>query len=788
MRKRLSIWWQFIRLISHPPSSGSGELASLSDLRRRVDNMSFRPVSDEAVAVNDALAVPDDGTALPSAIADARNAAALPRPKVRKFGGNIVRRDGTFRMVSDYNPSGDQPQAITDLERRIRRGEKDIVLLGATGTGKSATTAWLVERVGRPTLVLEPNKTLAAQMANELRQFFPDNAVEYFVSYYDYYQPEAYVPQTDTYIEKDSSINDEVERLRHSATMSLLTRQDVIVVATVSAIYGLGTPQEYLERSVSLRVGEEVERQKLLRRLVDVQYTRNDMSFTRGTFRVRGDTVEIFPMYEQLAVRVEMFGDEVERLYYLHPLTGEVVEETDALTIFPATHYVAGPERMERALGAIEAELAERLAELEKQGKLLEAQRLRMRSNYDIEMMRQVGFTSGIENYSRHIDDREPGSAPATLLDYFADDFLVVIDESHVTVPQIGGMYEGDASRKRTLVDHGFRLPSALDNRPLKFDEFLDRVGQTVYLSATPGSYELRQTGGEFVEQVIRPTGLIDPEVVVKPTKGQIDDLVHEIRERAKKNERVLVTTLTKKMSEDLTDYLLELGIRVRYLHSEVDTLRRVELLRELRKGEFDVLVGINLLREGLDLPEVSLVSILDADKEGFLRSETSLVQTIGRAARNVSGQVHMYADKITRSMERAISETNRRRVKQIAYNTERGIDPQPLRKKIVDILDGIYREADDTDASVGAELRGGSGRSQSRGKSPVPGMGSKVGPAIERREGMARAELADLIAQLNDQMLLAARELQFEVAARIRDEVHELKKELRGMDAAGIS
>ncbi|HEV2087958.1 MAG TPA: excinuclease ABC subunit UvrB, partial [Cryptosporangiaceae bacterium] len=696
-----------------------------------------------------------------------------------------VRRPGRFQVVSDFSPSGDQPTAIDDLERRVRAGERDIVLLGATGTGKSATAAWLIEWVQRPTLVIAPNKTLAAQLANELRELLPHNAVEYFVSYYDYYQPEAYVPQTDTYIEKDSSVNDEVERLRHSATMSLLTRRDVVVVATVSCIYGLGTPQEYIDRSVTLKVGETVERDKLLRWLVDVQYTRNDLNFTRGTFRVRGDTIEIIPAYEELAVRVEMFGDEIERLYHLNPLTGEIVDEQQVIFVFPATHYVAGPERMQRATRSIEAELAQRLAELEKQNKLLEAQRLRMRTTYDLEMMHQVGFCSGIENYSRHIDGREPGSAGYCLLDYFPDDFLLVVDESHVTIPQIGGMYEGDMSRKRTLVDFGFRLPSAMDNRPLKFEEFLDRVGQTVYMSATPGTYELERTKGEFVEQVIRPTGLVDPEIVVKPTKGQIDDLVHEIRERAARDERVLVTTLTKKMSEDLTDYLLELGVRVRYLHSEVDTLRRVELLRELRKGDYDVLVGINLLREGLDLPEVSLVSILDADKEGFLRSGTSLIQTIGRAARNVSGQVHMYADVVTRSMKQAIDETNRRREKQVAYNAERGLDPQPLRKKIVDILGDIYREAEDTE---GAQLSGGSGRRQSRGKSPVPGLSGKTTVGVgARRDGMARAELADLIQQLNDQMLAAARELQFELAARLRDEIRELKKELRGMDVAGV-
>jgi excinuclease ABC subunit B len=701
--------------------------------------------------------------------------------------GDIPRTGGRFDVVSDYEPAGDQPAAIDELERRLTAGEQDVVLLGATGTGKSATTAWLIERVQRPTLIIEPNKTLAAQIANELRGMLPNNAVEYFVSYYDYYQPEAYIAQTDTYIEKDSSINEDVERLRHSATQNLLSRRDVVVVASVSCIYGLGTPQSYLDRSVELSVGDEVERDTLLRALVDVQYVRNDVAFNRGTFRVRGDTVEIIPAYEELAVRIEFFGDEIEALYYLHPLTGEVVRQVDALRIFPATHYVAGPERMERAVRAIEAELAERLAELERQGKLLEAQRLRMRTQYDVEMIRQVGFCSGIENYSRHIDGRGPGTAPATLIDYFPDDFLLVVDESHVTVPQIGGMYEGDMSRKRNLVDFGFRLPSAVDNRPLTWEEFADRIGQTVYLSATPGPYELNRTGGEFVEQVIRPTGLVDPHVVVKPTKGQIDDLVHEIRVRAERDERVLVTTLTKKMAEDLTDYLLELGIRVRYLHSEVDTLRRVELLRQLRLGEFDVLVGINLLREGLDLPEVSLVAILDADKEGFLRSGTSLIQTIGRAARNVSGEVHMYADSVTDSMRYAIGETERRRAKQIAYNEERGIDPQPLRKKIADILDQVYqvyREADDVEVPVG-----GSGRNASRGKRAAgePGRASSGVVAGRDTSSMPRAELADLVQQLSDQMLAAARDLQFELAARLRDEIADLKKELRGMDAAGV-
>jgi excinuclease ABC subunit B len=695
----------------------------------------------------------------------------------------VVRAGGRFEVVSQYAPAGDQPAAIEELERRVQAGERDIVLLGATGTGKSATTAWLIERLQRPTLVMAPNKTLAAQLANELREMLPHNAVEYFVSYYDYYQPEAYIAQTDTYIEKDSSINDDVERLRHSATSSLLSRRDVVVVASVSCIYGLGTPQSYLDRSVELQVGQEVPRDALLRLLVDVQYTRNDMAFTRGSFRVRGDTVEIIPSYEELAVRIEFFGDEVEELYYLHPLTGDVVRKVDSLRIFPATHYVAGPERMAHAISTIEQELEARLAELEGQGKLLEAQRLRMRTNYDVEMMRQVGFCSGIENYSRHIDARPAGSAPATLLDYFPEDFLMVIDESHVTVPQIGGMYEGDMSRKRNLVDFGFRLPSAVDNRPLTWEEFADRIGQTVYLSATPGPYELSQSAGEFVEQVIRPTGLVDPRVVVKPTTGQIDDLIGEIRKRAERDERVLVTTLTKKMAEDLTDYLLEMGIRVRYLHSEVDTLRRVELLRQLRLGDYDVLVGINLLREGLDLPEVSLVAILDADKEGFLRSPRSLIQTIGRAARNVSGEVHMYADKMTDSMKEAIDETDRRRAKQIDYNTEHGVDPQPLRKKIADILDQVYREADDVEV-------GGSGRNASRGRRAQgePGRAVSAG-IIEGRDttNMPRAELADLIRDLTDQMMTAARDLQFELAARIRDEVHDLKKELRGMDAAGL-
>ncbi|MCA2178855.1 excinuclease ABC subunit UvrB [Nonomuraea glycinis] len=695
---------------------------------------------------------------------------------------DLQRKVAPFEVVTEMTPSGDQPTAIAELERRILAGEKDNVLLGATGTGKTASVAWLIERLQRPTLVMQPNKTLAAQFANELREMLPNNAVEYFVSYYDYYQPEAYVPQSDTYIEKDSSINDEVERLRHSATNSLLTRRDTIVVASVSCIYGLGTPQEYVDRMARLRVGMDVDRDQLLRRLVDMQYARNDLAFTRGTFRVRGDTIEIIPKYEELAVRIEMFGDEIEKLSTMHPLTGEVITEDEELYIFPASHYVAGEERMTAAVTGIEAELAERLSELERQGKLLEAQRLRMRTTYDLEMMRQIGTCSGIENYSRHMDGRSPGSAPNTLLDYFPEDFLLVLDESHQTVPQIGAMYEGDASRKRTLVDHGFRLPSALDNRPLKWEEFLERIGQTVYLSATPGPYELGRAKGEVVEQVIRPTGLIDPEIVVKPTKGQIDDLVHEIRERAERDERVLVTTLTKKMSEDLTDYLLELGIRVRYLHSEVDTLRRIELLRELRSGDYDVLVGINLLREGLDLPEVSLVAILDADKEGFLRSETSLIQTIGRAARNVSGQVHMYADKVTPSMERAIDETNRRRAKQVAYNEARGIDPQPLRKKIADILDSLQREDADTQ-----QLMGG-GRQQSRGKAPVPGFAAKAGQHARAIAGeLPRAQMESLIESLTEQMHQAAADLQFEVAARLRDEIKELKRELRDMREAGV-
>jgi excinuclease ABC subunit B len=691
--------------------------------------------------------------------------------------GDLTRNNSPFQVISDYVPAGDQPQAIEEIARRINAGEKDVVLLGATGTGKSATTAWLVERLQRPTLVLAPNKTLAAQLANEFRELLPNNAVEYFVSYYDYYQPEAYVPQTDTFIEKDSSVNDEVERLRHSATNALLTRRDVIVVATVSCIYGLGTPQEYIDRMIHIKVGDEIERNALLRKFVDVQYKRNDIAFERGTFRVRGDTIEIIPMYEELAIRIEMFGDEIEKIMTLHPLTGEILRDEDQVHIFPATHYAASPETMKRAIGDIQDELQIQLNTFEKQGKLLEAQRLRMRTTFDIEMMEQLGFCSGIENYSRHLDDRNPGSAPHCLLDYFPDDFLVVIDESHVTVPQIGAMYEGDASRKRTLVEHGFRLPSALDNRPLKWPEFLERVGQTLYLSATPGKYEMEKVGGDVVEQVIRPTGLVDPAIIIKPIKGQIDDLLEEINIRAAKNERVLVTTLTKKMSEDLTDYLQERGVRVRYLHSEVDTLRRVELLRELRMGDYDVLIGINLLREGLDLPEVSLVSILDADKEGFLRSATSLIQTIGRAARNVSGEVHMYADNITRSMALAIDETNRRRAKQVAYNLERGVDPQPLRKKIADITDLINRESEDTTDLLAGEK--GSGKGSAGALS--------VGLNAKGVISLPRTDLVALIGSLTDQMRSAAGDLQFEVAARLRDEIRILKKELRSMEEAGV-
>ncbi|MEJ6548602.1 excinuclease ABC subunit UvrB [Corynebacterium sp. USCH3] len=691
--------------------------------------------------------------------------------------GDVERSDARFEVISEYEPAGDQPAAIKELDERLSRGERDIVLMGATGTGKSATAAWLIEQQQRPTLVMAPNKTLAAQLANELRSLLPNNAVEYFVSYYDYYQPEAYIAQTDTYIEKDSSINDDVERLRHSATSNLLSRRDVVVVSSVSCIYGLGTPQSYLDRSVVLKVGEEVERDRFLRLLVDIQYDRNDVSFTRGAFRVKGDVVDIIPAYEELAVRVEFFGDEIDSLFYIHPLTGDVIREVEEVRIFPATHYVAGPERMEKAMEDIRDELEKRVADLEGRGKLLEAQRLRMRTEYDLEMIQQVGYCSGIENYSRHVDQREAGSAPATLIDYFPEDYLTIIDESHVTVPQIGGMFEGDMSRKRNLVDFGFRLPSALDNRPLTWEEFDDRKGQCVYMSATPGDYEMAATGGEFVEQVIRPTGLVDPKVEVRPTEGQIDDLIEQIRQRVDKQERVLVTTLTKRMAEDLTDYLLEHGVRVRYMHSDIDTLKRVELLRQLRLGEYDVLVGINLLREGLDLPEVSLVAILDADKEGFLRSERSLVQTIGRAARNVSGEVIMYADKITDSMQHAMDETDRRRAKQIAYNEEHGIDPQPLRKAIADILDQVYEnrgdDADSTSTGFGADVNVAAGDSAAAG--------------AQDAGSMARPELERLIADLTTQMQDAARELKFELAGRLRDEIADLKKELRGMIEAGI-
>jgi len=649
-----------------------------------------------------------------------------------------------FEVISEYVPSGDQPRAIADLAARINAGETDIVLLGATGTGKSATTAWLIEAIQRPALVLAHNKTLAAQLATEFRELMPNNAVEYFVSYYDYYQPEAYVPQTDTFIEKDTSINEEVERLRHSTTNSLLSRRDVIVVSTVSCIYGLGSSEEYLEAMIALQVGQRITRTDIIRKFVAMQYERNDIDFSRGKFRVKGDTIEIIPQYEELAVRIEMFGDEIEALYQLHPLTGEIIQKMDSVAIFPASHYAASRETMIRAIDAIKTELEERLAELEGANKLLEAQRLRMRTTYDLEMMEQIGFCSGIENYSMHMDNRQPGEPPNTLLDYFPEDFVVIIDESHVTVPQIGAMYEGDASRKRTLVEHGFRLPSALDNRPLKWPEFLNRVGQKVYLSATPGKYEMGVADG-IVEQIIRPTGLVDPQIVVKPIKGQVDDVLESIRIRVARNERVLITTLTKKMSEDLTDYLRGMGVKVEYLHSDVDTLRRVELLSELRAGRFDVLVGINLLREGLDLPEVSLVAVFDADKQGFLRSATSLIQTIGRAARNVSGEVHLYADSITDAMRTAIDETDRRRERQIAYNLEHGIDPQPIRKRIADITEQLMREIADT---------------------------GEVGFRSDDLEGT--------IDLLTEQMVAAAAELKFELAGRLRDEIHDLKKALR--------
>ena len=688
----------------------------------------------------------------------------------------MTRQNKPFEVISPYTPSGDQPKAIRELAARVRDGEQDVVLMGATGTGKSATTAWLIEELQRPALVLEPNKTLAAQLAAEFRELLPNNAVEYFVSYYDYYQPEAYVPQTDTFIEKDSSINDEVERLRHSATNSLLTRRDTVVVSSVSCIYGLGTPEEYVARMIELERGMIIDRDALLRRFVAMQYVRNDMAFTRGTFRVRGDTIEIIPVYEELAIRIEMFGDEIESLAVLHPLTGDVIDHVDHTYLFPASHYVAGEERMKKAIASIEDELDDRLAWFRGQNKLLEEQRLRMRTTFDLEMLKEIGSCSGVENYSRHIDGRGPGTPPHTLLDYFPDDFLLIIDESHVTVPQIGAMFEGDMSRKRTLVDYGFRLPSAMDNRPLKWDEFTERIGQTVYLSATPGPYELERSDG-VVEQIIRPTGLVDPLVVVKPTEGQIDDLLEQVRVRVERDERVLVTTLTKKMAEELTTYLAERGVKVEYLHSDVDTLRRVELLRELRLGTFDVLVGINLLREGLDLPEVSLVSILDADKEGFLRSTRSLIQTIGRAARNVSGEVHMYADNMTDSMNEAISETMRRREIQIAYNKEHGIDPQPLRKKISDVTDMLAREQVDTQTL----LEGGYRKEKSkRERSDATGGGRAVTSGQR-----AEAELAELIEELSAQMMTAAQHLQFEVAARLRDEIEDLKKELRAMKRA---
>ncbi|MDQ3941032.1 MAG: excinuclease ABC subunit UvrB [Actinomycetota bacterium] len=666
-----------------------------------------------------------------------------------------------FKVESDFSPSGDQPQAISGLVERVHRGEPFVTLLGATGTGKTATMAWALEQIQKPTLVIAPNKSLAAQLCNEFKQFFPNNAVEYFVSYYDYYQPEAYVPSSDTYIEKDSSINDEIERLRHSATSALLQRDDVLIVASVSCIFGLGSPEEYLNQVVSVARGGTADRDFILQRLVDIQYERNDVNFIRGKFRVRGDVIEVFPAYEERALRIELFGDEVDRIIELDPLTGEITKELDHVTIYPASHYVASRERMERAIRQIEAELQDRLYVLKQQNKLLEAQRLEMRTNYDLEMMREVGFCNGIENYARHIEGRAPGSTPNTLLDYFPGpgekkDFLVVVDESHVGVPQLNGMYEGDMSRKRTLVEHGFRLPSALDNRPLRFDEFLDKVSQVVFMSATPGPFELRHSGPP-VEQLVRPTGLIDPEVIVKPTKGQIDDLMEEIRKRTDAGARVLVTTLTKKMAEDLTDYLLESGVRVRYLHADIDTVQRIEILRDLRLGEFDVLVGINLLREGLDLPEVSLVAILDADKEGYLRSQTSLIQTIGRAARNVEGQVIMYADEVTDSMRRAINETQRRRQIQLAYNAQHGIDPQSIRKAVSDILiEGFGRRARGAPVPT---------KSKSRRRDPLGG---------------SPDELKRLILQLEEEMHQAAEDLRFEYAARIRDEVADLRRELR--------
>ena len=670
---------------------------------------------------------------------------------------------GAFKLVSDFAAAGDQPVATAKLAEGVRRGDDRQTLLGITGSGKSFTVAGVIEAVQRPTLVMAPNKSLAAQLANEFREFFPNNAVEYFVSYYDYYQPEAYIPSSDTYIEKDSSINDEIDRLRHAATSALLSRRDVIIVASVSCIYGLGSPEEYEAHLLRLKVGNDYEQRAILARLVDMAYERNEYSFARGKFRVRGDTIDIIPAYEESAYRVELFGDTVERLVRIDPLTGEVLGEIEELVVFPASHYVAATDRMNRAMVGIEAELADRLKVLESEGKLLEAQRLRMRTDYDMEMLRQVGFCNGIENYSRHIDGRAAGSAPSTLIDYFPGDFLVVVDESHVTVPQLHGQYEGDRSRKQTLVEHGFRLPSAMDNRPLRFDEFIERVPQMIFLSATPSPYEL-QVSKQIVEQIVRPTGLVDPEVVVRPSKGQIDDLIHEIRLRVERDQRTLVTTLTKKMAEDLTDYLVELGIRVRYLHSDVDTVQRIQTLRDLRLGTFDVLVGINLLREGLDLPEVSLVAILDADKEGFLRSETSLIQTMGRAARNVEGQVIMYADGVTDSMERAISETNRRRAIQVAHNTKEGIDPQTIRKKVSDILLSL---------SPDAAAPKGRGRGRGRGQQRV---------AESETAMMPREELSRLIQSLEEEMHEAAKELRFEYAGRLRDEIADLRRELKAL------
>jgi excinuclease ABC subunit B len=670
-----------------------------------------------------------------------------------------------FELRSDFRPAGDQPAAIEQLTAAVQAGEEHITLLGATGTGKTFTIAHVVEQIQRPTLVIAPNKSLGAQLANEFREVFPDNAVEYFVSYYDYYQPEAYIPSTDTYIEKDSSINDEIERLRHSATAALLGRRDVLIVASVSCIYGLGSPEEYEGQILRPYKGTEIPLEFAMQRLVDIQYARNNVSRARGTFRVQGDTLEVFPPYDQTGYRIEWWGDTVEKISKFDPVTGEIVDDKIVdLTVFPASHYVAGEERMKRALVTIEEELHERLAELEAEGKLLEAERLRMRTSYDLEMMREVGFCSGIENYSRHIDGRSAGTAPFTLLDYFPDDYLVVIDESHVTVPQLGGMYEGDLSRKTTLVEHGFRLPSAIDNRPLKFEEFAERAHQVVYMSATPGSYELRHSV-KVIEQIVRPTGLVDPEVQIRPTKGQVDDLIEEIRNRAEADQRVLVTTLTKKMAEDLTDYLVEMGIRVRYLHSEVDTLQRIEIVRDLRLGEFDVLVGINLLREGLDLPEVSLVAILDADKEGFLRSETSLIQTIGRAARNVDGTVLMYADEVTDSMKTAIGETQRRRRIQQRYNAEHGIDPTTVQRKVTDILLSLRGEGD-------------------------PKATAPTKPRRQRaaHPEMPTEELERLVQSLEEEMHQAAKDLRFEYAARLRDEVHDLRRELKQLREAGVA